>query len=113
VDAAVRENVERTKSAQLTLDQLRRQAEQELRTAHAAAVHAIDQERELARALKLSEKNYEQQLRDYRNGLVTNLEVLNALERLQQTRRGHDRLLHEAQARKVRLEVAAGRSPSL
>jgi outer membrane protein len=113
VDAAVRENVERTKSAQLTLEQLRRQAEQELRTAHAAAVLAIDQERELARALKLSEQNYEQQLRDYRNGLVTNLEVLNALESLQQTRRGHDRLLHEAQARKVRLEVAAGRSPSL
>jgi outer membrane protein len=113
VDAAVRENVERTKSARLTLDQLRRQAEQELRTAHAAAVLAIDQERELARALKLSEQNYEQQLRDYRNGLVTNLEVLNALESLQQTRRGHDRLLHEVQARKVRLEVAAGRSPSL
>lgn len=111
VNAAVREGVERRKAAELTLAQLKRTAEQELRSAHAASRAAVEQERELLEAMKLSEQNYEQQLKDYRNGLVTNLDVLNALESLAETRRGHDRLVHDAQARRVRLEVAAGKMP--
>ena len=71
----------------------------------------MQQERELQEAMSLSAKNYEQQLRDYRNGLVTNLDVLNALRDLSETRRGHDRLLFEAQMRRVQLDVASGRLP--
>jgi len=66
----------------------------------AEAQAAVAQEKELLEATNLSEQNYGQELRDYRNALVANLDVFQALETLAETRRGHDRLLFDAQARR-------------
>lgn len=96
------------RAAGLSLELARRQALSEVRAAYDEYGYAVRQAGSLAEALKLADENAAYQQEDYKMGLVTNLDVLNALNTAQQTRLS----LSQAQARLslalIRLETAAG-----
>jgi outer membrane protein TolC len=94
--------------ARLALDQARREALSEVAAAYDEYTYAERQALTLAEALILAEENARYQQEDYKLGLVTNLDVLSALNTARQTALA----LAQAQARSglalIKLETAAG-----
>ena len=96
------------RSAALTLQQAERQASTEVRSAFEEFKYSALQAASLEDALVLASDNENFQEEDYMLGLVTNLDVLNALNTVQQTRLA----LSQAHIREIftllKLETAAG-----
>jgi outer membrane protein len=109
----VRETVSIRDQAELALSQTKRLAAQEIRSLHQSAVLDQAQLEALAMATEAARKNYEVQLRDYRLGLVTNLDVLQALTDFQENQRALDRARYTTKLNYLRLEAAAVRRPVL
>jgi len=107
----VREAVSLSTQAELGASQVRRQAEQEIRSLHQSVVYDRSQLAALEKATEAARKNYEVQRRDYRLGLVTNLDVLQALTLFQDNQRALDRARYTAKLDYLRLEAAAVRRP--
>ena len=78
---------------------------------HARLVSLSAQVQTLRRASELAEKNYKTQTSDYRLGLVTNLEVISALNTCQETKRVYDKTYFETWSSLAALEAAAGKAP--
>ena len=68
----------------------------------------IREYRALELALKGTEENYRLQRDEYKRNLVSNLDVLEALESLIETRREASRLLYETKQNYWRLKIATG-----
>lgn len=109
VSAQVREANEKHKEQSLLLAQLRRNAQKEIRTFHVSLTRGISQLTALKSALETAEENYKEQTRDYRYGLVTNLDVLQALNTFQETKRQLDRVYFETKQNEVSLNAAIGK----
>lgn len=109
----VRESLSQRDQAELAASQIGRQADQEIRSTYQSV--ALDRARieSLETATEAARKNYDVQLRDYRLGLVTNLDVLQALTTFQENRRALDRARYTAKLNYLRLEAAAVRRPVL
>ena len=96
------------RGAELALTLAERQAQKEVRAAYEEFRYSILQADSLAEALALASDNARYQQQDYKMGLVTNLEVLSALNSVLQTR------LELSQARVnenwtfLKLQAAAG-----
>jgi outer membrane protein len=112
LQSQVREAVSQSTQAELNASQLRRQAEQEIRSVYQSAVFDRSQLEALENATEAARKNYEVQRRDYRFGLVTNLEVLQALTAFQENQRALDRARFTAKLNYLKLEAAAARRPA-
>lgn len=112
IQSQVRSAASQRTQAELSLGQVRRLAEQEVRASYRSVEYDRLQIEALAAATELARKNYEAQTRDYRLGLVTNLEVLQALTALQQNQRALDRARYASKLDYVRLEAAAARRPA-
>ncbi|MGW8247299.1 MAG: TolC family protein [Acidiferrobacterales bacterium] len=113
VKSKVREAVSQRTQAELLLSETRRQATQEIRSAHSAVVYDLAQRDALENSTNAAEKSYQAQLRDYRLGLVTNLDVLQALTALQQNRRALDRVRLSTKLDFLKLQAVSGRRDSL
>jgi outer membrane protein len=113
VQSRVREAASQRTQAELDVSQVRRQAEQEVRSMYQSVVFDRAQLDALERATEAAKKNYEAQWRDYRLGLVTNLEVLQALTAYQENLRALDRMRYTAKLNYLRLQAAAVRRPAL
>ncbi len=111
VQATVREAVESRKQAELELALAERTAEAEVRTTHGRLSSLISQMKTLKKAAELSEQNYKIQSADYRLGLVTNLEVIQALNSFQETKRVYEQTYFETWASLAALESAVGKAP--
>jgi outer membrane protein len=111
LQSQVREAVSQSTQAELGASQVRRQAEQEIRSLHQSVVYDRLQLAALEKATEAARKNYEVQRRDYRLGLVTNLDVLQALTSFQENQRALDRARYTAKLDWLRLEAAAVRRP--
>ena len=61
-------------------------------------------------AKRLAEENFKEQSREYRLGLVTNLEVLQALDQFQAQQRSYDRVRINLKALALRLDLLVGES---
>lgn len=112
VQSRVREAASQRTQAELTVSQTRRLAEQEIRASYQSMVYDRAQIEALARATEAARKNYEAQVHDYRLGLVTNLDVLQALTALQQNQRALDRARYAMQLDYARLQAAAVQGPA-
>lgn len=106
-----REAVSLRVQSELAVSQVRRQAEQEIRALYESVTFDLTQVAALEHATEAARKSYEAQVRDYRLGLVTNLEVLQALTTYQQNQRALDRARYTTQADYQRLLVASARRP--
>jgi outer membrane protein len=97
--------------AELTASQVSRQAEQEIRSLYQSVVYDRSQLAALEKANDAARANYEAQRRDYRLGLVTNLDVLQALTASQESQRTLDRARYAAKLDYLRLQASVVRRP--
>jgi outer membrane protein len=112
LQSQVREATSQQTQAELTLSQIRRQAEEEIRSAYQSVVYDQLQLVATEKATEASRKNYEAQRHDYRLGLVTNLDVLQALTSFQQNQRSLDLARYTAKLDYLTLQAAAARRPA-
>lgn len=96
------------RSRQLTLQEVRRVAERDVRTAYSEMAASLSEVEALKKLVQASRKNTTSQIADYKLGLVTNLDVLDALRAEQESKRRL--LLAETtlKTNQARLIVAAG-----
>jgi len=111
LQSQVREAISQQSQAELAVSQVTRQAEQEIRALYQSVVYDSAQLDALEKATVAARKNYEAQQRDYRFGLVTNLEVIQALTAFQENQRALDRARYSAKLNFLRLEAAVVRRP--
>lgn len=107
----VKEAKARLKQAELAESESGRRVELEIREAY----HNLETSRNEVLALEKAEqnasKNYEAQNREYRSGLVNNLEVLQSLREWHEIRRQANRGRHRALLNAYRLKLAMGELP--
>ena len=111
VESQVREAVSQNTQAELNSSRAQRLADQEIRSFHQTVQLDRRQLRALETATDTARKNYEVQQRDYRLGLVTNLDVLQALTSYQENLRALDRARFTAKRNFLKLEAATVRRP--
>ncbi|MDH4133774.1 MAG: TolC family protein, partial [Gammaproteobacteria bacterium] len=104
----VREAASQASQAELSSSQARRQAEQEIRSLYESVTFGLSQLAALEKATEAARKSYEAQRREYQYGLVTNLDVLQALTTFQQNQRALDRARFTVKFDYQRLQAAAG-----
>lgn len=110
-ESRVREAKSQQSQAELEASRIRRLADQEIRSLYQTVVLDRNQLDALEKATETAKKNYTAQQRDYRLGLVTNLDVLQALNAYQENRRALDRARYAAKLNYLRLEAASARRP--
>ncbi len=111
VSARTQEARARENEADLRLQQAKREAELQVRTAYTSLQNNIAQITSLEQAYAATEKNYRQQNRDYRLSLVTNLDVLQAISLFQETKRSLDRTRYTAALAWAELRAAVAQIP--
>lgn len=109
IASQVREAASIRKQAELDLARLERQAEQEVRSSYATVQAGFRQLEELKRARELAEKLYREQSREYRLGLVSNVDVLISLTSYQDTVRALDRGRYALRRDWTELEIVSGK----
>lgn len=82
----IHESHELARQSRLNVEQLKRTADQDTRTAYANFNASIAQVIVLREAATLAAKNFQAQVDDYRRGVVSNLDVLTALQDYQTAR---------------------------
>jgi outer membrane protein len=112
LQSQVREAVSQSTQAELDTSRVQRLADQEIRSLYQTVLLDHKQLAALEAAAEAARKNYEAQQRDYRFGLVTNLDVLQALTSYQENLRALDRARYTAKLDYLRLEAAAARRPA-
>ena len=104
----IHQNSELVRQSKLNVEQLQRTADEDTRTAYANFNASVAQVLVLHEAALLAAKNLEAQVDDYRRGVVSNLDVLTALQDYQSARQGlHDANM-QARLNLINLHVAAG-----
>ncbi len=106
--AAAEQYRSRAEAARLDLRLAERRAADEVGRAHSALARAIAVADSLDKALALALENSELQAADYKNGLVTNIDVLNAQNSVLQTALSLEQARARAAYAAVELEIAAG-----
>jgi len=94
--ALARQANEAKVQSDLLMQKKLRDAEAEVRTAYNNLISGIEQIKALEKALAITEQNYRQQERDYGYRLASNLDVLQALNSFQDTKRSLDRMRFQA-----------------
>lgn len=111
LQSQVREAASQQTQTELALSRVSRAAEQEIRSAYQSVLYRRARLEALEAATALARENYEAQTRDYRLGLVSNLDVLQALTALQQNQRALDRARYAMKLDYARLQAAAVERP--
>jgi outer membrane protein len=106
--AQIHQNHEMVRQSALNVQQLQRTADQDTRTAYVNFQAAVSQVVVLREAARYAARNFEAQVEDYRRGVVSNLDVLTALQDYQTARAQlHDANM-TARLNLINLHVAAG-----
>ena len=113
VQSRVREALSQSTQAELSASQVRRQAEQEIRSVYQSVLLDRVQLNALEKAADAARKNYSAQQRDYRLGLVTNLDVLQAQASFQENQRALQRARYAIKLNYLRLQAAAVYRPTV
>jgi outer membrane protein len=111
LQSQVRAAQSQSTQADLATTRARRLADQEIRSFYQTVV--LDRERldALEKATEAAQRNYETQRRDYRIGLVTNLDVLQALSTYLDNQQSLDRVRYNVKLNYLRLQAAAVQRP--
>ncbi len=107
----VREAASAYQVSEIATSRLERTAQVEIRSIHATLLTSEAEVKLFAEAVNLAARSYAQIRRDYRNGLVTNLDLLNSLQTLTNAKRSYDQARFQRLLERARLEAGAGRLP--
>ena len=106
--AGVKEAINKQKETELTLSRKKKQAETEIKTAYENLKSLLEQIKALDAARDMTEKNYGEQKKDYEYSLVTNLDVLQAFNIFESTKRTYDKTKDDALAALADLMALSG-----
>ncbi len=106
----VKEAVSRWKKSKFSYSLAKRKARLEIQESYQNWITSLDETRALEAALQASQENFLLQKDEYTKNLVSNLDVLEALESLFETRREANRADYERKANYWALRIAAGES---
>ncbi|MBI3292522.1 MAG: TolC family protein [Elusimicrobia bacterium] len=109
--AQVKEAASQLQQAELRLSRLSRDVRSEIKRASVALASGVAQAKALEEAFNKAKESYTLQVREYRLGLVNNLEVLQAMNAMQDTRRSWDRTLVQSKLAFLQLKVATEELP--
>ncbi len=101
----------RLKQAELDLARLMRLAESEIKQAHAALFSSINESNALEDAYLKAKRSYTAQVKEYRLGLVNNLDVLQALNSMQEMKARYDTSRLQAKLNLFKLRVVTEEMP--
>lgn len=105
---ANKEAASQLRQAEIILGRARRIAMQEIKDSYAQYEGSLNRLRALREALESTDETYQYEVKEYRLNLVNNLEVLAALQTLQDSRREVIQIMYEAQRLYWKLQAAAG-----
>ena len=105
--ARVRESASVNEQARLELNQSQRVADTEIRTTYASVMAGFRQLGHLSDSVQTARQAFDRESRDYRNGLVTNFEVLTTLTTVTEAQRTLNRIRYNLKADMARLRAAA------
>jgi outer membrane protein len=105
----VREEQSRLKEAQDAADLLSLIVTDQVRRLYHDLASSINQAAALKDAYEKADKSYQLQMRDYRLGLVNNLDVLQAIGASLDAKRNLDRALLQTKLNKILLDIATGK----
>ena len=106
----IKEQASRARQVKLRSDRTRRQARLDIQNVYAKLQAAVKRSAALELALQSAEENYRLQAEDYRLSLVNNLDVLQALQTLEDARRDVIHVKHEAAKLYYQLLAATGQT---
>jgi outer membrane protein len=106
--AQINQNRQLVRQSALNVEQLARTADQDTRTAYVNFNASVAQVVVLREAARYAAKNLEAQVEDYRRGVVSNLDVLTALQDYQTARAQLHNANMQARLNLINLHVAAG-----
>jgi len=104
----VKDSVSVLKQKKLSYSLIKRQAELEVKQSYESWRYSHEQFRSLSEAVASAEENYKLQSEEYRRSLVNNLDVLSALQSLNQTRQNANQAFYQAKNDEARFKVAIG-----
>ena len=104
----VKEAISKAKESELLFKRSGRLASQDIHDAYVSAQAAFLRTNVLEKALKSAEKNYDLQIQDYKLSVVNNLDVLTAIQSLEDVRRNFNRVSYESKRFYWQLLSAAG-----
>lgn len=108
IDAKIAEQEQLLTQAKLKAREIRRKSEEEVRSAYAKMVAAREESKKLLELLAANRKNYDSQRKDYELGVVSNIDVLQALRHLHDGERRSNGARLNYQLAIFELEAAAG-----
>jgi outer membrane protein TolC len=111
VNGQVREATEKQTELTLALNQAKRAAEADIRSAYHSLKSSLQEINALEKAVTATEKNYKQQQKDYRFSLVTNLDVLEALSSFHNTKLTLDKTKIKAAQNWAQLQASVAEIP--
>jgi outer membrane protein len=112
VSALVREEEARLRQSELLLEQRRRQIARDVKHARRNVLTSIDQARLLETGYQQARRSYELQVKEYRLGLVTNLDVIVSLNSAQTFKENRDSANYQKILDWLSLQIAMGDIPS-
>ncbi len=108
IQSQVREAAAAEEQASLQVSRTQRLADEEIRRYYERVASGRTQLEKLNEFADLSRQNYQAQQRDYSNGLVTNLDVLQATSSWQVSLRARERQQYNLKSDFLKLQAAAG-----
>jgi len=111
VQSQVRATTSERRVRELSLNRARRQTEQEIRSQYAVLMSQLQNVSKLEVAEQISQRSYSLQKRDFSQGRATNLEVLQASDAYEQTRRTLSRARYNVKVELLKLEASVGHFP--
>jgi outer membrane protein len=99
--------------SELAVTRSKRSADQEIKSIYRNVESSLAQVSEYKKTTELASKNFGQQEKEYRLGLVNNLDVLNALTTFQQSQRSLDQARYQAAINFEKLEAASGKNTKI
>jgi outer membrane protein len=106
IQAKVVEETSRLKEYNDRLSLITRQTESQIRKLYQQAASSIKQAVAYQDAYDKTVKSYNMQIKDYRHGLVNNLDVLQSVSAMLDTKRSFDRALIQTKVDKILLDIA-------
>ena len=106
VSGRVKEARSKWKQAQMELSQLRRLIQTEVKQAHLSLTSTLAEATSLKESHDKADRSYEALVKEYRLGLVNNLEVLQALNTLQDVKQNLDDALVQSKLNWINLNVS-------
>lgn len=108
IDARIEQQKSTKQSTELQMQELNRSIERDIRVAYAHLEQAKNEKDRLKILVDTTKSNYESQKRDYALGVVTNLDVLQAIRKYQDAKRRLLKSEVDEKITRVRLLVASG-----